>query len=157
MRVPTGICGPARPEADQQGEVDRMRVVRFVTLAAAVFGMAAILPGQLAAQATKPPVVPHDLEGKANCLMCHSGKMPNIKGIPAESHKDYTNDNCLLCHGKGSPLMTGTPPAIPHDLQGKDNCVMCHSGKMPNIKAPPAETHKDIGVKDCTLCHKPKG
>ena len=48
-----------------------MRVVRFVTLAAALLTLVAVMPGRLAAQDKKPAVVPHDLEGKANCLMCH--------------------------------------------------------------------------------------
>ena len=130
-----------------------MRVVRFVTLAAALLTLVAVIPGRLVAQDKKPAVVPHDLEGKANCTMCHSGKMPNIKAIPAESHKDIANDACLLCHSKDSPIQTASPTAIPHDLEGKANCLMCHTGKMPNVKAAP---HEGIDVKNCTLCHKVK-
>jgi hypothetical protein len=130
-----------------------MRVVRFVTLAAALMTLVAVIPGRLAAQDKKPAVVPHDLEGKANCTMCHNGKMPNIKAVPAESHKDIANDACMLCHSKDSPIQTATPTAITHTLEGKANCLMCHTGKMPNVKAAP---HEGIDVKNCTLCHKVK-
>ena len=130
-----------------------MRVVRLLSAAAVLLAIAVAVPTQAQGQDTKPTVVPHDLEGKDNCLMCHSGKMPNVAAAP-ESHKDFANTQCMLCHSADSPMQTAAPPAIPHDLEGKDNCAMCHSGKMPNV---PAIPHEGIDQKDCTACHKTAG
>ncbi len=129
-----------------------MRVVRFLSAALVLAAIGMALPTQAQAQDKKPTVVPHDLEGKDNCMMCHSGKMPNVAAAP-ESHKDFTNEQCLLCHSKDSPMQTAAAPAIPHDLEGKSNCTMCHSGKMPNV---PAVPHEGIDTANCTLCHKVK-
>jgi hypothetical protein len=43
----------------------------------------------LAAQ--KPPAMSHTAQGRANCLMCHSGNMPNVPGVPA-SHAERPNE-----------------------------------------------------------------
>jgi hypothetical protein len=94
-----------------------MRVVRLLSAAAVLLAIAVAVPTQAQAQDTKPTVVPHDLEGKDNCLMCHSGKMPNVAAAP-ESHKDFANTQCMLCHSADSPMQTAAPPAIPHDLEG---------------------------------------
>ena len=48
-----------------------------ITTAAMLF----VVAGSAFAQdATKPPVMSHDMAGKENCVMCHSGAM---EGIPA--------------------------------------------------------------------------
>lgn len=128
-----------------------MRVVRLLPLGLLALGFA--LPARAQAQeAAKPPVMSHDAEGKDNCLMCHSGKMANIPGAPAESHKDLENGSCQLCHAADSPLQTASAPMMKHDLAGKEACLMCHSGKMASI---PAAPHEGVDVKYCSLCHKP--
>ena len=106
-------------------------------------------------QAGKPSVVQHDLDGRDNCLMCHSGAMPNIAGVP-ESHADRPNETCLWCHAADAGIQTATPTAITHDLDGRENCLMCHSGAMPNIPGVPAK-HEGIANEYCGLCHGPAG
>jgi hypothetical protein len=44
-----------------------------------------------------PEPVSHDLEGRAQCQMCHGGTMPNIPASP-EDHEGRSNDYCTLCH-----------------------------------------------------------
>lgn len=48
-----------------------------------------------------PPAITHTLEGRADCLMCHTGTTgvgaPGGTGIPA-SHATYKNDSCNGCH-----------------------------------------------------------
>ncbi|MBN1284014.1 MAG: NapC/NirT family cytochrome c [Anaerolineae bacterium] len=45
---------------------------------------------------TGSPPVPHELEDREDCLLCHD---PGGKVVPAPaSHADYTNDICLTCH-----------------------------------------------------------
>jgi hypothetical protein len=106
-------------------------------------------------QATKPTVVTHDLAGRDNCLMCHSGAMPNAPGVP-ESHAERPNETCLWCHAADAGIQTATPPAIAHDPAGRENCMMCHSGTMPNVPGVPA-THEGRGNEHCTMCHRPAG
>jgi hypothetical protein len=46
-----------------------------------------------------PPAITHTLEGRADCLLCHSAT--GIKPFPA-SHASYTNDLCQSCHQPAS-------------------------------------------------------
>jgi Ni/Fe-hydrogenase subunit HybB-like protein len=42
------------------------------------------------------PLIPHGLEGKSDCLMCHDLES---EILPAPSnHGDYENEQCVLCH-----------------------------------------------------------
>jgi hypothetical protein len=102
-------------------------------------------------QAAKPPVMQHTAQGRAQCLMCHGGTMPNIKAAP-KSHEGRGNEICLSCHAKEAAIQTKTPPGITHVVKGREQCLMCHAGTMPNIKGVP-EDHKGVDVKYCTLCH----
>lgn len=127
----------------------------LVVLGAIAFGL--MLSGSATAQeVAKPKVVPHDTQGREQCLMCHSGAMQGVPAPPEATHEGRENDMCLLCHSAESPLQSGTPPAIPHDTAGRDQCRMCHSGAMEGVPAPPA-SHEGIDVKYCQLCHHPAG
>jgi len=45
-----------------------------------------------------PPVIPHDLAGRDNCLMCHApGAMEPVQDTPAD-HVGRENTNCRMCH-----------------------------------------------------------
>jgi len=46
-----------------------------------------------------PPPVPHSLDGRDNCLMCHD--IGGLKPFPAD-HEGRTADLCLVCHQTGS-------------------------------------------------------
>jgi hypothetical protein len=48
-----------------------------------------------AVQTTAPKMIPHDLEGRDNCLMCHQAAGP--KPVPAD-HEGRVNEYCLFCH-----------------------------------------------------------
>lgn len=105
----------------------------------------------------KPPVIPHQVEKRETCLMCHaaSGGMANVPSVPA-NHEGRTNDMCLWCHAKDAAVQTTTPPAIPHKLEGRGACLMCHTpGAMANVPDTPKD-HAGRKNEDCTLCHKPK-
>ncbi len=103
------------------------------------------------------PVIPHELAGRDNCLMCHD---PNggLKPAPA-NHAGRTNDTCQTCHKPASPAATPAAggstvqaPVIPHELAGRDNCLMCHD---PNggLKPAPAD-HAGRTADTCQTCHK---
>jgi mono/diheme cytochrome c family protein len=42
-----------------------------------------------------PPQVPHTLEGRSDCLLCHD--LGGLKPFP-EDHAQRTSDICLICH-----------------------------------------------------------
>lgn len=48
-------------------------------------------------QTATPAATPHDLAGKAQCMMCHGGAMEGMKAAPA-NHKGIDVKNCTLCH-----------------------------------------------------------
>lgn len=102
-----------------------------------------------------PPAVPHALEGRDNCMMCHkAGVMEAVPDAPA-SHAEYPNTICLMCHAKDAAVQTTAPSAISHPVEGRDNCWMCHKpGAMEPVPDAPAD-HEGRDNKYCTLCHQP--
>ena len=129
-------------------------MIRNVVITAAA--MMFVAAGSAFAQdATKPPVMSHDLEGKDNCAMCHSGAMEGISAAPAD-HEGRGAETCVQCHAPDSEMQTSTANAIPHDLEGKDNCSMCHSGAMEGMPAAPA-SHEGRGADTCQMCHEAGG
>jgi hypothetical protein len=106
-------------------------------------------------QDAKPKVTSHDLAGRENCLMCHSGTLPNIPGVPA-SHAERPNEVCQWCHAPEAEMQTKTPKAITHTLEGRDNCLMCHKpGALEAVPDAPA-SHEGREVKWCSMCHVAK-
>ncbi|MFQ5746752.1 MAG: hypothetical protein ACE5HF_05980 [Gemmatimonadota bacterium] len=102
----------------------------------------------------KPPLPAHELEGRTACLMCHSGAMEAIKGVP-ESHEGRPNEICAWCHAKDAAIQTTDPPMPTHDMTGRDNCLMCHKpGAIEMAPDTPAD-HEGRGVEWCLLCHSP--
>ncbi len=41
--------------------------------------------------------IAHELEGRDNCAMCHSGAMEGMPAVPA-SHEGRGDDSCTMCH-----------------------------------------------------------
>lgn len=44
-----------------------------------------------------PPKIPHPLDGRDNCLMCHRTGIGKAKAVPA-SHAGRAVDRCRTCH-----------------------------------------------------------
>ncbi len=129
-------------------------MIRNVVITAAA--MLFVVAGSAFAQdATKPPVMSHEMEGKENCMMCHSGAMEGIPAAPA-SHEGRAVETCALCHAPDAEMQTATANAIAHDLEGKENCSMCHSGAMEGMPAVPA-SHEGREADMCQMCHTPAG
>ena len=127
----------------------------FVSLLGACL-FAVLLAQPLSAQ-EKPAVPTHDMEGKANCLMCHAPEvMPPVPDVPA-THEARPNESCLWCHAADSPMQTTGAPQTSHDLEGKDNCLMCHAaGVMEPVPDAP-ESHEGRGIETCLWCHTKAG
>ena len=128
---------------------------RFASLSGTVFLMA-LMASPLMAQ-EKPPVTPHDLAGKENCLMCHTpGVMAPVPDVPA-SHEGPGIESCQWCHAADSPMQGDGATQTSHDLAGKDNCLMCHTpGAMAPVPDVPA-SHEGRGNESCLWCHTPVG
>jgi len=45
----------------------------------------------------KPTKIPHDIDNRKNCLVCHETGVGNSKVIPND-HTGRTNETCRLCH-----------------------------------------------------------
>lgn len=112
----------------------------------------------------QPPAILHATEGRAECLTCHEGGLP-------EDHATRTSDTCVVCHQKAegttstptptSPHVprTGTPPTeaptrpvepaqVPHTPDGRSDCLTCHAASVP-------QDHADRDNTTCTMCHEP--
>jgi hypothetical protein len=124
---------------------------RFLSLLGVLF-VAGVFASPLTAQ-VKVKAVSHDVEGKANCLMCHAaGVMEPVPDVPA-SHAGRAVETCMWCHAATSPMVTTGAKLIPHDLEGKANCMMCHAaGVMPPAPDVPA-SHEGRTVEMCLWCH----
>jgi len=94
-------------------------------------------------------VIPHPLEGREDCLMCHSeaGAVP----YPPD-HVGRPSATCLVCHAMTQDEST-LPVSVKHDLEGRENCLMCHAVDLL------PESHKTgaFSNSDCLLCHTPGG
>ncbi len=52
-------------------------------------------------QSAVPKAIPHDLAGREQCLMCHSGALEGIP-VPPANHEKIDVKYCRLCHNPGS-------------------------------------------------------
>ncbi len=94
-------------------------------------------------------VIPHPLEGREDCLMCHAegGAIP----YPPD-HVGRLSSTCLVCHAT-TQAEEHLPATVKHDLEGRENCLMCHAVDLL------PESHKTgaFSNSDCLLCHAPGG
>ncbi len=132
-----------------------MRIKRHSLFAALVLllgpGAATALAQEAAA--TKPAVVAHELEGRSECLMCHSGSMAEMPAVP-ESHEGRENSTCLWCHAEDAAIQTAEAAAVPHELEGREECGMCHASGMEGMPQSPAD-HEGRPNDSCAMCHEP--
>jgi hypothetical protein len=115
-------------------------------------------------QAVVSSAIPHDLEGRDDCLLCH--ELGGAKPFP-EYHEGWTLETRTLCHQvaapaedeeaeteEAEPAAAEDPLSIPHDLEGRDDCLLCHDLDGAN---PFPEDHEGRTSDICQACHKPGG
>jgi predicted CXXCH cytochrome family protein len=111
------------------------------------------------------PLIPHSLEGRADCLVCHSSQ--GVKPFLAD-HEGRGNDTCTVCHQPAAlapttePSAIGSTPvptsaavvpvAIPHPLGGREDCLLCHA--KGTVKPYPPD-HEGRSKETCSVCHQP--
>jgi mono/diheme cytochrome c family protein len=141
------VDAPAVP-ADHEQDVTLCTTCHAVWLAPAI-------------AAAAPPAIPHELEGREDCLPCHKLGTADAPAVP-DNHNGLVGDICLTCHtpmtevagGGGEEVAVAEIPEIPHGLEGFDACTQCHEEGGPGIPQFP-EDH--VGRTDdlCTACHRP--
>lgn len=103
-------------------------------------------------------VVPHGLDGRAQCGRCHGpgGPVPYPVG-----HLGWSNPSCTRCHAPpvpAAPASAASPQAraapLPHPVRGYEACGSCHAfdGMLPY----PAD-HAGRPDAGCTRCHPAAG
>ena len=105
-------------------------------------------------RAGMPPQVPHTLEGRTDCQVCHNPQKhePWVEPPPQIPHTLEGRTECLSCHGP-QELRGATLPLIPHTLEGRTNCLVCHNAG--GIKPFP-EDHAGRTSVTCLNCHRSK-
>ncbi len=102
-----------------------------------------------ASAASATPRVPHELQGREECLSCHGPK--GLRPVPA-SHDGRGKDSCMGCHQTVELRPAGGIPRTPHDLAGREDCLGCH--KTGFLQTMPAD-HAGRSQDKCKECHKP--
>ncbi len=117
-------------------------------------------PAEAAASA-EPAPVPHTLEGRENCLECHSAEGGVSAGPPDIPHPLVGRDKCLACHAEG----IGGAPKLPENHAGRteDICQACHQPGQPAPEPTATRSLEPIptplvypaaeGVNTCLACH----
>jgi cytochrome c5 len=112
--------------------------------------------------AAVPPAIPHELEGREDCLTCHKVGTADAPRIP-DNHSDLSSAMCQACHSTVGEIAGGDDvaavsgaeaPPIPHALEGFGACTQCHEKGGSGIPIFP-EDH--VGRTDdlCSACHSP--
>ena len=92
-------------------------------------------------------VIPHPLEGREDCLLCHD--LDAAVPFPPD-HEGRPNNTCLVCHATTAEE-SRLPAPVKHDLEGRENCLMCHAIDL----LPPSHKVGAFSNTDCLLCHQP--
>jgi len=127
----------------------------------------------VAEPAAQPPPIPHSLESRAACSLCHEQGGPGTPRFPPD-HTGRSDDTCTACHvapveepsvveeptavPTDAPSAVaeenkGTADAIPHTIEGRAACRLCHGGGGAGIPQFPAD-HADRADSTCLACHQ---
>jgi hypothetical protein len=107
------------------------------------------VPGML------PSQVPHTLEGRSDCRLCHETGVGGASQFPAD-HADRANDVCQVCHAVSpvaeTPAAEAVAPQVPHTLEGRPDCRVCHETGAGGATQFPSD-HADRANDVCQACH----
>jgi cytochrome c5 len=111
--------------------------------------------------AAAPPAIPHPVEGREDCLVCHNLGTADAPRMP-DNHDGLTGDVCQTCHtqmsqigqGDGEESPVAEIPLIPHALEGFSACTSCHAEGGSGVPRMP-EDHEGRTDNTCSACHEP--
>jgi hypothetical protein len=120
------------------------------------------------AEVAGPSPIPHPLEGRDDCSVCHS--LAGVKPFPAD-HEGRTIETCLSCHQAGTPAEAESTPAVepgetptPEPEEPEETPTPEPEETEETPTAEPEETsgpslipHTLEGRDDCLLCHSLDG
>lgn len=101
--------------------------------------------------------IPHPLEGRGNCLMCHETGVAGAPEFPPD-HAGRTNEACQACH---QPAEATPMPALP--IPAEVVCSDCHQflpARHAEIIAQPvgdADRGATLFAENCARCHGQSG
>ncbi|MBI4282984.1 MAG: c-type cytochrome [Chloroflexi bacterium] len=98
---------------------------------------------------TIPPTIPHPLEGRADCRLCHEKGIGGAPQFPA-NHSERPSDVCQTCHRTASGVSGGNATLVmPAPAGGGASKV-----EAPPVGTPPAAVSaKDLFGTKCAACH----
>lgn len=91
-----------------------------------------------------PPAVPHSIEGRAECRVCHEAGLGGAPQFPA-SHAERPSDVCLTCHVPGIaeevahlpttpvPPLESTPATVLAGELYSARCAACHGANRQGV------------------------
>ncbi len=144
-------------------------IVRHLGFAFVAFIVLLLIPTLITAQDFPP--IPHSLEGRDDCLLCHETGIAGATQIP-DDHAGRTSDICQACHQPATdeampasesptPEVTptvGGPLPVPHSLADRENCLECHTSSeaapVTEEGGVPVIPHPLIGRENCLACHQ---
>jgi predicted CXXCH cytochrome family protein len=163
----TGIAGAPQYPADHQGRTSDtcQGCHKLSSEAAGVTAtpnpdQGATPQAQPPAQGGGPPNIPHDLQGRDDCLACHQAGLGGAPKVPAD-HAGRPSTICRSCHqpaqpsGGEIPLVVPTPIAHPKASSPQDSCVSCHSNlggdsaKVVSDWQNSIHSQRGVGCADC--------
>ncbi len=114
------------------------------------------LPEETPEAEVTAPEVPHSLENRTDCRLCHETGVGEAPQFPAD-HADRTNEVCVVCHAVSLPEETPevevAAPEVPHSLENRTDCRLCHETGVAGAPQFPAD-HVDRANEVCLVCHE---
>lgn len=101
-----------------------------------------------------PPFIPHRLEGRGDCRLCHATGVGGAPQFPVADHSRRPSDVCLSCH-RPAPGVYATNETIPMPTPVfPAETTPPVSGTTPATGTPPAlVSGKDLYTDKCAACH----
>ena len=103
------------------------------------------------------PTIPHPVEGRETCLLCHEDGLGGASKIP-DDHAGRTDETCQRCHSTadatpGAEIPTSPAlPLIPHPAEGREACLTCHEAGVGGASEIP-DDHAGRTDETCRQCH----
>jgi predicted CXXCH cytochrome family protein len=99
-----------------------------------------------------PNPIPHTLEGREDCFVCHAMGAVDAPAIPPNHEDDVTL--CTACHAVwlAPVIAAAAPPAIPHQVEGREDCLVCHNLGTADAPRMP-DNHDGLAGDICQTCH----
>ena len=98
-----------------------------------VFAIALLIPVIVRAQG-QPPAIPHTVEGRDACLMCHAEGVAGAPQVP-DNHEGRPNEVCQACHQTSS---TGQSTAVVTAISTVSEPPTVEATPSPTARATPS-------------------